>query len=313
MTRKFFTLLLFVAAFVMTQAQVKLDIPKASKVPVIDGYLDDVDDPWGTLIDMTVRNPGSTTTGMTSKFKLLADADNFYVALVVEDATPSNDATAITNSYERDCSEILFSLDTVTLPAGAYKTGSWQVRIQREGETLIDGNSGANTWSVATLTADPNFKYAAETSATEWIAELIFPFATLSAGMDPAWDAKYTRFDIATADNTTGAAGGRTEQRYWYGHNGLGDDHGWDNTAAMAICKLPTVGVTTLNNVKAAAFVSNNVLNVKNVNGVVSIYNIKGSLVRSSVINGNGSIAIADLQSGMYIVKSNELSMKFVK
>jgi hypothetical protein len=314
MTRKIFTLLLFVAAFVMTQAQVKMEIPKATKAPVVDGYLDDVDDPWGTLVDMTVRNPGGTTTGMTSKFKLLAGADAFYVAVVVEDATPSNDATAIPNSYERDCSEIFFSIDTVSMPVGAYKTGCWQVRIQREGETLIDGNSGANTWAVTTLTGDPNFKYAAETSATEWIAELIFPYATLAAGLDPAWDYGFTRFDIATADNTTGAAGGRTEQRYWYGHNGLGDDHGWDNTQAMAICKMPKLdAVTTLNNVKASAFVSNNVLNVKNVNGVVGIYNIKGSLVRTATVNGNGSIAIADLQSGMYIVKSNELSMKFVK
>jgi hypothetical protein len=301
----------------MTQAQVKMEIPAASKAPVVDGYLDDVDDPWGTLIDMTVRNPAGTTTGMTAKFKLLAGADAFYVAIVAEDATPSNDATAITNSYERDCSEMFFAMDTLTGAAGAYVTGCWQVRIQREGETLIDGNSGANTWSVATLTADPNFKYAAETSATEWIAELIYPYATLEAGMDPAWVRQFIRFDLGVSDNTTGAAGGRTEQRYWYGHDGLGDDHGWDNTKALAICKMPSevaiVGVTSLNAVKASAFVSNNVLNVKNVNGVVSIYNVKGSLIRSSVINGNGSIAIADLQSGMYIVKSNELSMKFVK
>jgi hypothetical protein len=314
MTRKIFTLLLFVAAFVMTQAQVKMEIAKASKVPVVDGYLDDADDPWGTLVDMSIRNPGGTTTGMTAKFKLLAGADAFYVAIVVEDATPSNDVTAIPNSYERDCSEQFFTLDTATGTTGAMRTGCWQVRVQREGETLIDGNSGANTWGVTGLTGDPNFKYAVETSATEWIAELIYPYADLAAGMDPAWDYGYIRFDIAAGDNTTGVAAGRTEQRYWYGANGVADDHGWDNIRELAICKMPIINaVTTLNNVKASAFVSNNVLNVKNVNGVVSIYNVKGSLVRSSVIKGNGSIAIADLQSGMYIVKSNELSMKFVK
>jgi hypothetical protein len=313
MTRKIFTLLLFVAAFVSTQAQVQMQIKHAAKAPVVDGYIDDVDDPWGAFIPMAVRNPGGTTSAMTAKFNLLAGADAFYVAVVVEDATPNNDATVITASYNRDCSEIFFNMDTVTGDAGAYVTGSWQLRIQREGDPLIDGNSGANTWTVATMTGDPNFQAFSSSSATEWVGELILPFSVLDAGMDPAWAQEFFRFDIAAADNSTGGATDRTEQLYWFGHGGLGDDAGWDNTRAMGIVKMPGGAVSTINAVKASAFVSNNVLNVKNVNGVVNIYNIKGSLVRNAVINGNGSIAIADLQSGMYIVKSNELTMKFVK
>ena len=224
---------------VILQAQVQMIVPRAPRPPVVDGYIDDVEDHWGALIPLTVRNPGGTTFGMTAKFKIFEGDDAFYVAIVVEDATPGNDATAIPNTYERDCSEIFFSLDTVTEPNGTYKAGCWQIRTQREGETLNDGNSGNNTWSVATLLADPMFQVASVSSATEYVQELILPYDVLSDGMDPAWYPRFFRFDIAVSDNTTGSAGGRTEQRYWYGHNGLGDDHGWDNTRSLAIIQFP--------------------------------------------------------------------------
>lgn len=313
MRRKIFTLLLFVAAFVSTQAQVKMTLAKASKAPVVDGYLDDTDDPWAALTPMAVRNPAGTTTAMTASFNLLASDEAFYLAVKVEDATPNDDATAIPNTYERDCTETFFSMDTVTAAAGAYITGCWQIRTLREGDALNDGNSGANTWTIATLLADPMFACASASSATEYIQELVLPKGVLSDGMDPAWDGKFVRFDVAAADNTTGVAGGRTEQRYWFGHDGLGDDGGWNNTRAMGIVALPTGAVSSLNAVKASAFVKNNILNVKNVNGVVNVYNVKGALVRKSVINGNGTIEVADLASGLYIVKSNGLSVKFVK
>jgi len=311
MTRKIFTLLFVVAAFMSAQAEIKT-IPAATKAPVIDGYIDDVDDGWADFTELTARNPGGTTTGMTAKSCLMYSANFFYWAIKVQDATPSNDATAISNSYERDCAEIFFSMDTVTADAGAYKAGCWQVRLQREGETLVDGNSGANTWSVATLTGSSDFQAATETSATEWSGEIAFPISVLKDGMDPAWDGKFIRFENAVADNTTGAAGGRTEQRYWMDiANG---DAGWNNTRVMTIYKIPELGASKyVNSAKASAFVSNNVLNVKNVNGIVNIYDVKGTLVRKSVINGNGSIAISDLKSGVYIVKSNDFAQKFVK
>jgi hypothetical protein len=68
---------------------------------------------------------------------------------------------------------------------------------------------------------------------------MILPYEVLTAGMDPGWNYQFFRFDISIADNTTGVAGGRTEQLYWYGHNGLGDDHGRDNTRSLGIVQLP--------------------------------------------------------------------------
>jgi hypothetical protein len=290
-----------------------MTLKMAAKAPVVDGYLDDAEDPWAALTPMAVRNPGGTTTGMTGSFNLLDSKDAFYLAVKIEDATPNNDATAIPNTYERDCTETLFSMDTVTAAAGAYITGCWQIRTQREGDALNDGNSGANTWAITALLADPMFAVASASSATEYIQEIVLPKGVLSDAMDPAWDKAFVRFDVGAADNTTGVAGGRTEQRYWYGHDGLGDDGGWNNTKAMGIVKLAGTSVSSLKTVQGSAFVKNNILNVKNVNGVVNIYNVKGTLVRKSVINGNGTIEVADLASGLYIVKSNGLSVKFVK
>jgi len=311
MTRKIFTLLFIVAAFVSAQGQTV--IPSAAKAPIVDGYIDDVDDPWGPFIDLTARNPAGTTTGMTAKSCLMAGTDAFYYAIVVQDATPNNDATVLTDSYTRDCNEIFFSLDTVTEAAGAYKTGCWQLRTQREGETLNDGNSGANTWSIASLTGDAGFQCVSETSATEYVIEMILPYAVLEAGMDPVWDHKFFRFENAVGDNTDGTAAGRTEQRYW--KDIATGDGGWNNTRVMTIYAMPGVDVSVKSNnaVKASAFVANNVLIVKNVSGIVNIYDVKGTLVRKSVINGNGSIAISDLKSGVYIVKSNDFAQKFVK
>jgi hypothetical protein len=294
---------------VILQAQVQMTLRHASKAPVIDGYIDDVDDPWGALIPLTVRNPASTTSGMTAKFQILTSSDAFYVAVVVEDATPSNDATAIVNSYERDCSEIFFSMDTVTKPDGAYKTGCWQIRTQREGEDLVDGNSGANTWSVSTLTADPNFKVASETSATEYIQELVLPYSILTAEMEPAWNYQFFRFDIAVADNTTGVAGGRTEQRYWYGHNGLGDDHEWDNTKSLAIVKLPACcGTDRVKKGENLRIYPNPVTEGFCISGLedkttVQLADLDGKLKISKEVKGNETISVRSLPKGVYIVR----------
>jgi hypothetical protein len=240
--KKVILILIFLCFTVILKAQNPLRIYPAYKTPTIDGYIDELGDPWGTFIDLTVRNPNSTTTGLNGKFKILAGKDAFYIAIVVQDATPNNDAILIPNSYERDCSEIYISMDTVTEPNGAYKVGCWQIRTQREGETLCDGNSGANTWSIATLTSDPDFRVESETSLTEYVQEMILPYDVLTAGIYPDWDYRFILFDICINDNTTGATGGRTEHRYWYGNNGKGDDTTWISTRSLDIAEIALGG-----------------------------------------------------------------------
>jgi len=203
--------------------------------PIVDGVVD-ANDPWtDDWIPLSETYMNSTTFAMSSKFQIMAGDDAFYVAIVVNDATPNNDPSKIPNSYDRDCNELYFSMDTLSGEYdGAYKTGCWQIRTQREGEILNDGNSGANYWNINSLINNPDYQVASVISSTEYTQEFILPFSALTEGMNPAWDGKFFRFDIATADNTTGVAGGRTQQQFWHSNT----DNQWHDTRCFGIAML---------------------------------------------------------------------------
>ena len=310
--KKIFTLILFVAAFgILSNAQEKATIPFAAKAPVADGYMDDVDDPWGgEWIELTLTNAGSTTTAMSAQFQLMHDTDNLYLAVKVQDDTPNNDPVAFTDSYTRDCFEAFFAMDTTSTATGAYAAGCWQLRTQREAAegSYIDGNRGANTWDIAPMTGGEGFEFGVENGASEWSAEMVYPKAILTDGA--AFDGEWIKFELAVADNT---GTGRTQQQYWNNNS----DQQWQNTFTFAYVKLAPagggVGVKDMAAVTGSAFVQNNVLKVRNVNGVVNVYDLRGAVVRSAVVNGTGSIDISDMKSGMYVVKGNNLSAKIVK
>jgi hypothetical protein len=288
MKRMIFTLMATAAFFSFVKAAdtPKMTIAKAAAAPVIDGTIDD-SDPWGTTwIELSLKNTGSTTTGMTGKFQILADQKNIYLAGQIVDATPNNDASVISNSYERDCQEVFFSMDTVTGTDGAYKTGSWQLRIQREAAdeaSLIDGNSGANTWAVTRMKDSPNFKKASVSDASGWSWEMQLPIDTLAAGS--AFDGEFFRFDIAAADNTTGAASGRTQQIY-YNNN---TDNQWKDTRAMALVKLAEKIVVGVNTVKTNANYKFDGTTFSTV-GNFNVYDVTGKLVLKASNSANLSI-----------------------
>jgi hypothetical protein len=306
MKRMIFTLMATAALFSFAKAadEVKMTIAKAAAAPVIDGVADE-SDPWGsTWVDLGLANANNTTTGMTGKFQVLADQKNIYLVGQFVDATPNNDADAIGNSYERDCQEIFFSMDTVT-GDGAYKAGSWQLRIQREAAddaSYIDGNSGANTWSVDRMETSANFKWAVSSDASGWSYEMQLPIDTLAAGS--AFDGEYLRFELAAADNTTGAASGRSQQIY-YNNN---TDNQWKDTRTMALVKLAEKIVSGVNTVKTNAsykFDGTTFTAAGNFN----VYDVTGKLV----LKASNSANLSALKTGVYVVKGNNLSTKIVK
>lgn len=304
--KKIFTLVVLVAAFGFGATAQKLVVPYTSKAPVSDGYLDDTDDPWtGDFVDQATMSSGSSTSDASSAFQLLHDEDFIYIAVKVSDATPNNDAAAIGNSYERDCIELFFAMDTIDDAAGAYQSGDWQIRFQREAEegAYIDGSGSVSS---ALLTAD-GFAWGVETASSDWVMEASFPKATLQ--QEAAFDGEFMKFEIQTADNTTGAGSGRTQQMFWLN----GSDSQWNNTTTFSVIQLAkATSVSAIANT-GSAFVQNEMLKVKNVNGVVNVYDLRGAVVRSAVVNGSASINIADLKSGMYVVKASNLSAKIVK
>jgi hypothetical protein len=318
---KIFTLILLLCVAVMVNAaNITHEFNKTGKAPVIDGIVDE-NDPWdeASWMDLAFNKAGVTTTDMSAKMQLLfskdiaGDAGFIYVVVNVSDETPNNDP-AISNTYERDCVEYFFGVDTNAYAnAGAYKTaGDLQLRIQREHPDGIEPNGNyVDGSTIATnLKASADFKWAVETNSSEYTQELQIPMSVLGAGA--AFDGKSIRLDIQVADNTTGAAGGRTQQTYW---NSAASDNQWKDTRdfGIAVIGAKTVGVKNVAAAKGTAFVKNNMLNVNNVNGTVAIYDLKGSMMRKATINGKGSIDIADMKAGMYIVKGNDIAVKFVK
>jgi hypothetical protein len=306
MKAKTFTLLLFLAVFGVAQAQ--QNVPFVDMGPTVDGVID-TDDPWTEdgWVDQALNSGGSSTTDAASKFQLAHDGTAIYVAVMVTDATPHNEGT-IANTYERDCVELFFHMSLEDVSDGTYGTyqdWTWQIRYQRDGDDgpFVDGNRTAN------LEADDAFAWAVTTDDAGWVLETALTIETLVNGYAD-WDSENFKFDIQTADNTTGAAGGRTQQMFW---NNNSDDQ-WRDTQTFGACVLAEeVGVQSVKNEIGSVAVQNDLLNFKNVEGSVNIYSISGAMVKKATIDRNGSVDISSLKSGLYIVTNKEFTAKFVK
>jgi hypothetical protein len=306
--KKIITLLSIVLAFGLI-AKAQLVVPECSAPPVIDGYADS-SDPWGdTWIDLAEEkdNGDAATHDMSAKFQVAHDADNIYIVIVAQDATPNNDATAIPNTYQRDCSEIFFSMHSASGDSPeAYVTdeGDWQIRVQRASDTdaFIDGsgNVAAVEWEFAVV----------DDGASEYTTEMTFPIATLKENGN--FNGVDFRFECQVADNTTGTPEGRTQQMFWKNAS----DSQWNDLSTFSAAKLEggvLISAKETAKVVGSAHLYQNNLYVKNVTGEVSVFDVTGKLVRSENVLGNATIDVSDLKSGLYIVKNNDFSVKVIK
>ena len=108
--KKIFTLILFVALVGFVAKAQDLTVMKTNMTPVCDGYIDDVDDPWGAdWVELDNPSSGGTSNGdYSGQFKFLHNDTHLLLGVKVQDAT--GDGTA-GNTYERDCIEIFNSMD----------------------------------------------------------------------------------------------------------------------------------------------------------------------------------------------------------
>lgn len=281
---------------------------KVANAPVIDGKIDAMDS-WSETnwIDQNEKLPSGTTDAMKSKFQLTHDADNIYIAAIVEDATPNNDATAITNAHERDCVE--FFIGMTQTDRTAYETGDWQIRLQRSASSESDYVSGRtfSGWNVDELTFSNDFQYKVISNATGYVVEAQLPKALLI--QESVSDGENIMFEIQTADNTTGAAGGRTQQMFWKKPT----DQQWSNPSHMTKVTLVSeiLGVYQLKN-NMTLKVINGVISFDNVKGKVCIYNTNGVLVRAINANIQQNISVKELNKGVYIVKGEGFVSKII-
>lgn len=312
--KKFFTLIAFVGvcAFCANAQKTEVTtIKKATKAIKFDGFID-ADEAWGSTwmnIDLTQATPQPSDAQYTSKFQMMYTDDAIVFAVVVGDNTPDNKAEA---TYQKDNVEFFFNMDP-TYKEKVYQPGVWQFRAQRIEDEAINGGKGLGYFDgmnsveggLIALINDAKFKYGTENSGTEYVWELSFPIAALK--QTGKFDGQTFNFDIAVANAVNGA---RTGQHYW----GNNSDLQWNDATLFSPVKFETkVSAKEMSAAKGSVFVKNNVLNVKNVNGLVSIFSVNGSLVSKAIVNGNGSIDIADLKSGIYFIKGKNISEKFVK
>jgi hypothetical protein len=298
-----------------------LTISKAATPVTIDG-VSDSNDPWtGTWIDMTVLKTTNTTSDMTAKYEMMYDDSALYVIVQIDDPTPGD--TSGSNTYERDCMEVFVGMDT-NAPTADYKTGDYQFRQSWGAEYPWGFEVGAGSPAAADdatkadFVADGFTKTAQVDDASSYITEWALKWRTLNKNIcDDKFNKNFIKFEIQAADNTTGSNGGRTQQNYWYDNS----DNQWHNITLFGLVALESPVVDAALSVpcvsvhKTVGSVSN-VYVLKNtlqgVNGNVNIYDITGRLVIKTVATNN-MVDISSLNNGIFVVKSNTGTAKFVK
>jgi len=306
MRKKFFTLLAGAMAFVAVNAQ--MTIHPVSPAPTIDG---DASDWSATWINMT--QVVGTGTGMTAKFQCEYDLKNVYYIFQVTDDTPG-DTSYTAGSWERDCVEVMCSLDTTSSAGitGMYqfrRVYGWDAATAAPGgdSGLTDGTIYGSGVSIANWNADPNCKVKEIIDANTYTQEWQLPWDSLCTRMDPAWDHKQFKLEVQASDNNTNASGGRHQQLFWFGNS----NNAWNNSAYQGVVTLEVpVNVRNSQVSDFSARYDGSYLRL-NKTANVNVYNVTGALLLQAT-NVN-QVSVRNLQSGVYIAKfNNGASYKFV-
>lgn len=310
MKKIYLLLIVFVGAFAYSATaqddEVMMVIPK-NGAATVDAFVDPDDDPWqdDAWIEYDVTDkPSNTTFDASARFQMSWDDDFISVVFEVQDATENMDPAAIEATHERDNVEIFFHMSAEKPTETAYETHTWQIRFQRDNH-LVEPDR---------LIEAEGFEVETFPESTMYTIEANIPFATLAD--ESGWTTADEFFYMHTSvgDNTTGAAGGRTQQLFWLEHN---EDNMWQDKTLFKRVQLGpgTVGINSkVANVEASAYVHNNTLKLKNVQGEIAIYNINGAMVKKAMVNpGQSSMDISDLKTGVYVVRGKNLAAKIVK
>jgi hypothetical protein len=335
--KKILLLLAGVAVTSMTYAQGPITIKRASKAPKIDGVADS-NDPWNiggtSWINMTKNKGSNTTSDITAKFQLTYDSHNLYLLCsVIGDKAMDTTSSGIPNSYESDCIEVFVKMDTFSGETGAYIPGDYQFRMRRGSvfPDRFDAGQLVSGWK-----ANCNFKIAQVDEGNQYTQEWQMPWSLLadSPGMDPEWDEKQIKFDIQAADNTTGAANGRTQQLFWNSNS----DEQWHNTTFFGLVTFESilypakkqtsnnytsdcsydVNKPILNKIEISPNPSSSEINISIPEHLISvklnILNLEGQIVYTDILKStSNTISLKPLKQGIYFVKITGANATVVK
>lgn len=226
-----FLFFLLINLFGSLYAQV-LVAPFSVKPPLCDGIIDS-SDCWNTTwipLDK-IKDSSTSHNDYFAQFQMMHNADYIFIAVKVQDATVGGSHV---NTFDNDCSELYFSMDTTTLENGAYFNGCWQLRAQRvknESAALgyFDGTYSLYNFNIDSLVKSDGFEFGTTDNGFEYIQEFILPKEALARGVN--FDDEYFRFDIGVSNNDGDF---RTAQRFWNSNT----DYQWRNTKFFGIAKL---------------------------------------------------------------------------
>ena len=301
MKAKIFTFFLFLAVFGIAHGQ--LVVMKTPTSPIVDGIIDE-DDPWLGVeewIDQFALS--ADPTGAESRFKILHDDNNIYVAVEVIDNTPNNSHAT---EYQNDCVELFFHMSD-DISVTDYGTSTSQSRFQRVEEVhgFTGGDAGV---SVESFLAYAGFDYKSVSDNDGYVVEVVLPIDLLDEG--ELFNGTDLYFEIGTADNTGDEV---ALYLFWQDNS----DNEWQDVSTFSPLELSqeeiNLAIEPVEVENGSVIVVHNMLNFRNVEGAVNIYNITGVLIKKDVIKRNGSIDISTLNSGIYVVKAGQLIVKFIK
>jgi hypothetical protein len=82
-------------------------------------------------------------------------------------------------------------------------------------------------------------------------------------------------------------------------------------TQSYLLEKAWTVGVNDINKLEVEAFVMDGMIQVKNAEGLVTIYSITGAVVKQAYVSATTqAIDVSDLRDGIYILSVNDQAIK---
>lgn len=249
-------------------------------------------------------------------FKVAWSASYIYFYTEISDDV-AHEAAAGDNTWEFDNWEIFIDIDTSwtesqwTNGADPVPTAIDQFRVNRGALGVSDPG------------ADAAWLYVEGTNGSSgWSVECAMPWtavSTVATLPDNLWE-KAIGFDVSGADSDgdqPGPAGARDVQTSWDTEKADNPDNAWYhrnvfglvNLEAKADCSDGFEEVTS----ESTLVYPNPATDVINVNasGTYEIYTIAGQLVKSG--DTFGSIDIAELNSGVYVIKMETMVAKFVK
>jgi hypothetical protein len=293
----------FTATSAVTVISTSTKVNYTATAPVIDQTIDAC---WSNanIYQITNKTAGlAVPADFSAQWRALWDNTNLYILVEVKDPSPSNDSSP--NWWDDAASEI-------------YIDGDNSKKISYDGVNDMQFGFGYNYTFVGTGDSYPNgitgITFATQVLTGGYNQEISIPWTII--GVTPAVN-NLMGFDASVDIDENG--GSRDAQVTWFDKSG----QAWGKPSKFGTVMLTNETFNAVSSIKAGSVklypnpAKNNVtLEVKAIHKdeIGQIYSAFGKLVKEFNVTGlKQNVNIEDLPGGVYMVRYNNSSMKFIK